>query len=165
MLDPQYSDRRSWFVVALCLCLVGDVFLMLSGDRFVAGLGSFLGAQLAFAVGLALHGGSTGEYALGVVLIVLLALPFALRFVGALRRSGRTALVGPVLAYIAAISVMVGSAVASGDAWAIAGAGLFFVSDALIAESRFVDERPHHRLAIMVTYHVALTLLVVSLLP
>jgi uncharacterized membrane protein YhhN len=164
-IDPQYSDRRSWFVAALWLCLVGDIFLMLGTERFVAGLGSFLGAQLAFSVGLALHGGSSGEYALGVALIAMIGIPLAVRFVGALRRSGRNALAGPVLAYLVAIGVMVASAIASGNVWAIGGAVLFFVSDALIAESRFVAEHPHQRLAVMVTYHVALGFLVVSLLP
>jgi uncharacterized membrane protein YhhN len=99
------------------------------------------------------------------VIVAVLAVPFARRFVGALRRSGRSALVGPVLAYLGAIAVMVASAVASGDGWAIVGAGLFFASDALIAESRFVVERRPARVAIMVTYHGALALLVVSLLP
>jgi uncharacterized membrane protein YhhN len=164
-LDPASCDQRWWFVAALCLALVGDVLLMLPGDRFVVGLGAFLLAQLTFAVGFAQHGGSAGGFAIGAVVVALLAGPLALRYVGALRRSGRSALVGPVLAYLGAIGVTVASAIACGNGWAITGALLFFASDALIAETRFVAERPFAPVAIMVTYHFALALLVVSLLP
>jgi hypothetical protein len=55
------------------------------------------------------------------------------------------------------------SAVASANAYGVAGALLFIASDSLIAETRFVGERPWGPVAIMVTYHLALTGLVVSL--
>jgi uncharacterized membrane protein YhhN len=163
-LDPASSDQRAWFVAALILSLAGDVFLMLPGDRFVPGLGSFLLAQVAFTVGFAQRGGSAEGYAIGALIVAAIGTPVAIRLVRAMRRSGHTALVGPVLVYFATIAVMVASAIASGNAWAIAGAGLFFVSDALIAEKRFVARRPGAGLAIMVTYHLALTGLVLSLL-
>ena len=63
------------------------------------------------------------------------------------------------------ISAMVTSALASVNGWAIAGATLFFASDALIAETRFVRPvTPNLRVAIMVTYHLGQAGLVVSLL-
>ncbi len=168
VLDPVHADTRAWFVAALVLALTGDVFLMLPGDRFVPGLASFLLAQLAFAVGFSLHPGGAGEYAVGAVIVAVVGVPLVTRFVGALRRGGHGALAGPVVAYFLAISAMVVSAIASGNADAITGAGLFFASDGLIAESRFV---PAGRIgtqratpvAIMVTYHLALAALVVSL--
>jgi uncharacterized membrane protein YhhN len=167
-LDPVHSDTRAWFVAALVLALAGDVFLMLPGDRFVPGLGSFLLAQLAFAVGFSLHGGSAGEYLVGVLIVAAVGVPLVVRFVRALLRAGDGALVGPVIAYFLAISAMVVTAIAGGNADAITGAGLFLVSDSLIAETRFV---PRSRVgasrvtpvAIMVTYHLALAALVVSL--
>ena len=54
-------------------------------------------------------------------------------------------------------------AIGSGVTVAIAGAGLFFASDLAIGWSRFVDEFAHHRMVIIVTYHVAQILLVGSL--
>jgi uncharacterized membrane protein YhhN len=63
-----------------------------------------------------------------------------------------------------AIATMVISAIRSGNAWGIVGAGLFVVSDSLIAETRFVAPRRAGPVAIMVTYHVALLGLVLSLL-
>ena len=58
---------------------------------------------------------------------------------------------------------MVVSAGASGSAIAFAGALSFYVSDALIAWTRFIQDHPHGRLAVMVTYHLAQFGLVLSL--
>ena len=168
-LDAAHGDTRAWFVAALVLCLAGDVFLMLPArqdgpDGFVPGLGSFLFAQLAFTVGFALHGGSTGEYVLGGVLVTVAAAPLATRFVRALLHSQHAVLVGPVLAYLVAIVAMATAAIGGANAWAIAGAVLFLASDSLIAETRFVAEHRGIPVAIMVTYHLALVGLVISLI-
>src|SRR5262249_31512938 len=45
---PLPESRWAFTVAALCLSLAGDVFLMLPKDLFVAGLGSFLLAHLAY---------------------------------------------------------------------------------------------------------------------
>ena len=164
-LDPRSSDQRLAFVIALVLSLAGDVALMLPSDRFVVGLGAFLLAHAAYIVGFAIVGGCTGEYAIGVAAVATLAVPLAARYIGALRRAGRRELLVPVLLYVGAISVMVASAIAVGNALAIVGASLFFVSDSLIAETRFVGPRSWGALAVIVTYHLAQVSLVLSLLP
>ena len=168
-LDAAHGDTRAWFIAALVLCLAGDVFLMLPTrpdgfDGFVPGLGSFLLAQLAFAVGFALHGGSTGEYVVGGVLVTVAAAPLATRFVRALLQSEHPVLVGPVLAYLLAIAAMATAAIGGANAWGVAGAMLFLASDSLIAETRFVAVHRGFPVAIMVTYHLALVGLVVSLI-
>ena len=164
-LDPASSDQRVAFAVALVLSLMGDVALMLPSDRFVVGLGSFLLAHVAYIVGFAIVGAGAGDYSIGIVIVAVAAVPLATRYVGALARAGRRELLGPVILYIAAIAAMVASAIAVGNALAIVGATLFFVSDALIAETRFVGPRRWGPLAIMVTYHLAQVALVFSLLP
>jgi len=163
-IDPAYSDTRTVFVLALLASLVGDVLLMLPTDRFVAGLGSFFVAQVLYTMGFALHGGSFADYMIGAAIVAVLVVPLCLRFVGALRRNGREKLIVPVLAYMGAIGAMAASAIASGNAFAIVGALLFVTSDSLIAETRFVRERPWGPVAIMVTYHLAQAGLVLSLL-
>jgi uncharacterized membrane protein YhhN len=162
-LDPVHADTRAWFVAALVLCLLGDVFLMLPGDLFVAGLASFLVGQLLFAVGFLLHPGPGGAYAVGLVLAGVVGGRLLARYIGALRRNDDGALVPPVVAYFLAISTMVVSGIGTWRVAAIAGAVLFFASDSLIAESRFVGGRRGFPVAIMVTYHLALAALVVSL--
>ena len=67
------------------------------------------------------------------------------------------------MAYMVVISAMVASAIGTGHVAAMAGAGSFYVSDALIAWNRFVDETPHAGVASMVTYHLAQVGLVLSL--
>jgi len=163
VLDPTFGDTRSWFCVALAWCVAGDVFLMLPRDLFVAGLAAFLVAQACFAVGFALHPSSTIAVVVGIIVVVVVAVPLATRFVVALRSTGHGELVVPVVAYVVAIGGMVACAIGSGVAVGIVGAAFFFVSDALIAETRFVSPRAWGPVAVMVTYHLALAGLVVSL--
>jgi uncharacterized membrane protein YhhN len=164
-LDPAFGDTRTVFVVALLASTVGDVFLMLPGDRFVPGLGSFAVAQFLYTAGFALHGGSAADYLVGAVVVAFLVVPLSVHFVRALRRCGPPGLVAPVLAYMGVIGAMAASAIASRNAFAIVGALLFVASDSLIAETRFVRARRGAGMAIMVTYYLAQTGLVLSLLP
>jgi uncharacterized membrane protein YhhN len=162
-LDPVHTDTQTWFCVALVFCVFGDMFLMLPRDAFVPGLASFLVAQLCFTVGFALHLASGVQLAVGIALVVVVAGLLTVRFLSALVREGRRSLVVPVVAYVAAIGAMVATAIGAGGGFAIAGAGLFFASDALIGETRFVRPRSWGPVVIIATYHLALTGLVFSL--
>ena len=159
-LDPMSSTARTWFVIALVLSLAGDVFLMLPRDAFVPGLVSFLLAHIAYVVGLNQDSDGRWLFALPVVLI---AGVLGTRLVRGIRAGGHNELVVPVIAYVLTILVMVSSAVASGNAAGAVGAVLFMTSDSLIGENRFVVARPWQPVAIMVTYHLAQALLVISL--
>lgn len=165
-LDPVHRDMRTAFVVALTLSLAGDVLLVLPRDRFVAGLAAFVGAHVAYTVGFVLGPGSVGELAVGIVVAAAVVVPISVRLLGAVRGFA-PALVVPVVAYVAVIGAMVACATGWGNAWAIAGAWLFFVSDALIGETRFVRRESGNlrgaRLAIIVTYHLGQAGLVLSL--
>jgi uncharacterized membrane protein YhhN len=162
-VDPLHGDTRVWFCVALALCVLGDVFLVLPRDAFVPGLASFLVAQLCFAAGFSLEVDDGRRVAIGIVVVVVVAAPLTVRIMRGLVRTGQGSLVAPVLAYILAIGTMSATAIAAGGGFAIAGAGLFFVSDALIAETRFVRARTSGPLMVMVSYHLALAGLVLSL--
>jgi uncharacterized membrane protein YhhN len=159
-LDPTYGTVRAWFVAALVLSLLGDVFLMLPSDAFVPGLASFLLAHVAYIVGLSLHHDGSWWFAVPVVIVAAI---LGRRLVAGIRRSGHPEMVVPVVAYVVTILVMVASAVSGGNALAAVGALLFMTSDACIGERRFVAERSWQPLVIMVTYHVAQALLVLSL--
>ncbi|HEU4480589.1 MAG TPA: lysoplasmalogenase, partial [Actinomycetota bacterium] len=162
-LDPADPTRRGWFVAALALSLVGDVFLMLPRDAFVAGLASFLLAHLAYIVGFHFEGGS-GVAVAGAALVLLVPIALLGRVILGAVRERSPSLLGPVTAYMAVIGFMVAKALADGDPVAASGALLFFASDALIAWNRFVRPFPRARLAIMVTYHLGQAGLVLSLL-
>lgn len=162
-LDPTDGTARGWFLVALAFSLAGDVFLMLPRDLFVPGLASFLVGHLAYIVGLRYLGSSASGFLAGVVLVGLALPVLGTRIVGAIRRSDEADLVIPVVVYMGVISLMVVVAGASGVLLALLGAVAFYVSDALIAWTRFVADFRHSRLAVMVTYHLAQVGLVLAL--
>ena len=96
-LDPTSDAARAWFVVALVLSLLGDVFLMLPSDAFVAGLSSFLLAHVAYVVGL--NQDSAGNWWLAIPVVVVAAI-LGRRLVAGIRRSGHPEMVVPVMAYV-----------------------------------------------------------------
>jgi uncharacterized membrane protein YhhN len=135
---------------------------MLPSDRFVAGLAAFLAAHLAYTAGFVVGPGSVGGLAIGALITAVVAIPLGVHLVRAVRASA-PAVVTPVVAYTVVISAMVASATGLGNAWAIVGAWLFFASDALIGETRFVRAIPAGGVAIIVTYHLGQAALVLSL--
>jgi len=143
-----YGHPSPWLVAALAFSLLGDVFLMLPADLFLAGLGAFLVAHLAYVGAFA---GPVVPRLVWLAVVVGVLAPVAARI---LRAVPDRALRAPVAVYSLAISLMVASAVASASTVAITGAVLFLVSDMLIAWNRFVQPRPWAPLAIIVTYHL-----------
>ena len=163
-VDVDNGDVRSWFLAALALSMLGDVFLMLERDLFVPGLVSFLLAHLAFIGGMWVDGVSFLGFAIGLAVAALAALVVGGRIIRRVRAGDQPSMAVPVSAYMAIISLMVASAVGTEEPLAVGGAGLFFCSDALIAWERFVTPRGWHRLAIIVTYHLAQAGLTLSLI-
>ena len=170
---PLPESRWVFTVVALCLSLAGDVLLMLPKDLFVAGLGSFLLAHLAYVAAFNTTAPPLLPLAIGAVAVIAATTPLFLTMRAGMIRSGRRDLVAPVAFYVAAISAMTASAIATlgrpewtarGRALAIAGALLFMGSDALIGRTRFVRPMPWAPVAIIVTYHLGQTALVLGLL-
>ena len=161
-MDPDDAATRYWFVVALLLSLAGDVLLMLRHDLFVAGLGAFLLAHVAYVVGLLVSGVHPGGLLVGLVLAAAGFVLVGARLLAGVRRKDRR-LIPPVLAYIIVISALVVTAYGTTRFLAIAGATLFYVSDSLLGRQRFLQARERGDTAVMVTYHLAQFLLVLSL--
>ncbi len=158
------TDVRLWIVLGLALSLAGDVFLLLSDEKwFTPGLAAFLLAHLAYIVAMAhLH---LTRSLFGVALIVL-ALGIGTVGVRVIVGASRTnkSLQIPVLVYVCVISTMVAFAVATESPWLIAAAVLFYGSDLMLGWDRFVEAREFFGLAVMVTYHLAQAGFVVFLL-
>ena len=161
--DPAY---RVVVVIGLVASLAGDVFLMLPGDRFVAGLASFLVAHLAY---LAAFTRAAPLFAAPTALALYAVVGAALVVVlwprlGVLRV--------PVLAYAAALVAMAAQAAAharvvdgSPARLAAVGAALFVASDAILAVDRFRAPVPHAQDWIMTTYVAAQLGIALSVLP
>lgn len=153
-VEPAY---RSAIIAGLLLSTVGDVFLMLPGDWFVFGLGSFLLAHLAYVWALSRRGRLLvrlwpfAGYALvaAVVLAFLWpSLPAALRV--------------PVLAYVIVLAGMAAQAVAvflmhrhAGTLAAAVGGAFFVASDATLAIDRFAQPFAAASALVLVTYWIA----------
>ena len=161
-LDVVHGAPRTWHLVALVFCILGDVFLMLPRDSFVPGLGSFAIAQVLFTVSFLSADVESARLLVGLLIAIPVAAGLARRYVGALRRTEHRDLVVPVVVYMIVITAMAVGSIASGSPISIAGAIVFMVSDSLIAESRFVRARAWHPVGIMVTYHAALAGLVLG---
>ena len=157
------GDRVAVAVVALVLCLAGDVFLMPMLDKFVLGLASFLLGHLVFIVLFVKYG--LDNPTLGGIDLMMAAVLIA--SVGMVVVKGAAAkdraLKTPVLAYLCVISAMAAVGWATGLPWVIAGSTLFVVSDAVLGYRQFVQARPWMPVAIMVTYHGAIASLALSL--
>ncbi len=161
LTDPSSEAARWWLVAGLVCSLAGDVFLMLD-DLFVPGLASFLVGHLCYIAALVNLGLEPVPTAVGVVVVLLCAAVVGRIVVRGASRTDRRLTI-PVAAYITAISVMVAAAIGTTIPFAIAGALLFYLSDACIGWSRFVGEFTQSRMAIITTYHLGQVGLVLGL--
>ena len=150
-------------VLGLACSLVGDIFLMLPGERFLQGLGSFLVAHLAYLVAF-----SSGTPIATTPVFLLPLLAAAAVLLRVLWPSlGRLRL--PVLLYTGTILVMAWQAwgrqqvlQTPGSMMAAIGATLFMVSDAILALNRFRHPFPSAQAWVMTTYATAQALIAAS---
>lgn len=139
-------DRGAWgtpfgrlVFVGLVLSLVGDVLLLSKAKRwFLAGLVVFLLAHVGYGVGFTVRG--VDHRHVGVLVAALLGIAsFVWRWLGP-HVGAKMRL--PVLAYVAVISWMLATAIATSIASATyvvaAGALSFYLSDLFVARERFV---------------------------
>lgn len=145
-VDVRY--RRA-VLAGMVLSLVGDVCLMLPGDRFVPGLAAFLLAHLCYVVAFA-----PGSAAKARVVAFLSLVAVAAANLATLLPRIEPALKIPVLAYVVGLAAMAGFALAR--AWtpaltgsiprsarfAAKGAMFFVLSDSLLAWDRFAGNVP-----------------------
>ena len=162
-LDPDDPTVRTWFVVALVMSLAGDIFLMLPGDLFVPGLGVVPAGPRRLRRRAARSRASNRSASSSGSPWWPSPSPSSGRGSSPGVRRTEPALGPPVLAYMGVISAMLVCAIGTAAPLAIAGAGLFYASDALIGWGRFVEARPWGDLAVMVTYHLGQVLLVLFL--
>lgn len=152
----EHGYRRA-VLAGLLLSLLGDVFLMLPGDWFAFGLGSFLLAHLCYLRALRLRGEWLRPIwpvlAYGVIAAAVLAylwphLPAELKI--------------PVVVYVVALAGMAAQAACiwrqrpDGAALlAAAGGACFVLSDALLAIDRFAMAIPFASVWVLLSYWTA----------
>ncbi|MBX3312809.1 MAG: lysoplasmalogenase [Actinobacteria bacterium] len=154
-IEPFDDTVRTWMVVGLVLSLLGDIFLLGDGKGpFIGGLASFLLGHVAYVVAMQQAPRSVPWTLVGLVVVLVSVATVGRRIVAGVGDLGEKELVPAVVAYLVVISAMVVSAFGTMAPWAIAGAMLFYASDATLAWNRFLEERRFGPLAVMVTYHL-----------
>jgi len=148
-------------VLALVLCLIGDIALLPAVDQFVVGLAAFLLGHIAFIVMFAQRG--FDRWTVSGVAIVGVAALLGTAAVPIVRGASAKGLGVPVRAYLVVISSMCVLGWATGNWLVMLGATAFIVSDSILGWGQFVAERRWMHPAIMVTYHVAIVSLALSL--
>jgi uncharacterized membrane protein YhhN len=161
---PVYAG---WILAGLCLSLAGDVLLALPGDRpFLLGLVCFLSGHGAYVAAFF----STSAPAATALAALL---PVGILSLGVYRwlRPHLGAMKGPVIAYIAVISLMLAAAAAlfradpsvrPAAATAFFGALAFYLSDLFVARDRFVKTEFSNRLIGLPLYYAGQFLLAYS---
>jgi uncharacterized membrane protein YhhN len=147
--------------IALALCLIGDVALLPAVDRFVVGLAAFLLGHIAFIVMFAQRG--FDRWGLSGIAIVGVAALLGTAAVPIVRGAATKGFGVPVRAYLVVISAMFVLGWATGNWLIMLGSTAFIASDSILGWGQFVAERRWMHLAIMVTYHVAIVSLALSL--
>jgi len=170
VINPADPPARVLFVVALVFSLGGDVLLMLPARErlFPFGLASFLVAHLAYIPGLVLLGAATGGMSgtwlvVGLLVAAVGVATVGRHVLGGVQRNA-SALMGAVTVYLTVILAMLVAAFGTVRPLAIVGAALFCISDSVLASNEFVRARKGAHLVVMVTYHLAQALLVLSLI-
>jgi uncharacterized membrane protein YhhN len=159
-------------MAALIFSWIGDILLM-SSQLFVYGLGAFLMAQVCYIIGFRLarqtpnrldHMNFIKSFLFNLPIYLTAALTFYLILPGL----GNLKI--PVIAYILVIVGMVTTArdrfkkCSPASYWQVfIGALLFFVSDGVIALSKFFKEFPESGVIIMGTYASAQLLIVMGI--
>ena len=161
--NPTSPYYKQAIIAGLVFSLVGDIFLMLPGDRFIPGLVAFLAAHIFYIAAFMYESGralSTWE-----LIPFLIYGTLMLRLLWAHLKQMR----GPVILYMTAI-LMMGWVAASrwlltgqaGSRQAFVGAILFIASDSVFALERFRGRFRSAQLLILSTYFAAQWLIALS---
>lgn len=145
-------------LVGLVFSFGGDVALMFQENRkaFMAGLGLFLLAHVAYTVVFTALGRFSAWDALSAAVLLAAGVAFYV-----LIRPNLGAMRVPVIAYMVVISVMVNRAASalvspafgSGQAaMVLIGAVLFYISDVILAAARFWRPFRYHRISLAFYY-------------
>ncbi len=154
-----------WFGIGLALSMLGDIFLMLPKEQFIAGL-------VAYVIGFNPVWPPFTPLGLFLAIFVAAIGRELYRHISAgLAKQGKVALQKPIMAYTAVIAVMQISALMTffradwtfGAALTVSiGAALFMLSDAILAWNKFVEPIEHGRVKNMAAYHLGQIILIMG---
>lgn len=163
--SPASTDPRvTWFTLALCFRLVGDIFLLMGGHQILKGGLSFILAHVAFITSYNLPL-QVPPIFFGILILNFIPTIISFREItGTIRNDGDKDLAWGVSLYALVLTCLSSSALTTlfrpewqGLAgWLTAGGALlFYTSDLLLLYDHYVRPRPRARLIVMMSYHLA----------
>lgn len=183
-LDCDLSGLGLGLVVAQGLGLLGDIFLMFSGQGFILGLGSFLIGHFFYGLVIVrlwqqhLIAGNLQPVPTATILLALFVwlviLALFIRVMQPHFHQKKTGKFLSIAVYFYA-SVLIGLGVAAGvlashlpggllgNWWFVVGSFLFLCSDGMLGYDRFAVPIPLGQLWVRITYHLAQFCLAVGL--
>mgnify|MGYP001824465599 CR=1 FL=1 len=163
-LDALSRSYGTWMLVGLCLCMLGDLFLMPDNERwFLAGLVAFLCGHLVYAAAFV----QLSFYPWGVAISALPALVLLVQVLRWLLPHVDSNMKIPVALYTVVITCMLlfagGTAGSTAAYLIILGAWAFALSDIAVARRQFVASDPVNQLWGTPLYFLAQMILAASI--
>ena len=159
-----FSLFKTLILAGLLFSLLGDILLMIPGDRFLAGLAAFFIAHIFYVSGFWIGQGA-------LVLWPVLPMLGLAGLIGWILKDDLGKMKIPALAYMGLISSMVWLAwsrwISGGQLdhlLAFCGAVLFLISDLILAVNRFKVEFKAARALDLLTYYAGQWLIALSLI-
>lgn len=157
ILNGDRERMRIFVFLGLIASIIGDYVIVF---KFVGGIVAFFFAHVFYLIGMGRPKSRTPAHALAAVPAGLLWVFMFWMMV--VEGKAPPEMRAPVVAYLTVISVMFGRAFGRGLVYPadhftrlfMVGAGLFVLSDSLIATNKWIFEVPQERLAILSTYYI-----------
>jgi uncharacterized membrane protein YhhN len=169
LLQPYHAGPYFYLILAgLLFCFAGDICLIFFFNRkvFTAGLAFFLTGHILYILAFFITGGITMSTWTSLAVVLAISLFVFTKF-----RPHLGSMMGPVIAYILIISIMVVGAASlaarqdlslQGRTLVMAGSLLFYASDLFVAKQRFVEKNIVNRYAGLPMYYAAQFMLAFS---
>lgn len=157
------SPQITWFTLALCLSLVGDIFLLMKGYQLIKGGLAFMLAHIAFILAYNIQQRIPTIFLAIFIVNLIPAILFFRRILGEIQSTGDSDLAIGVSVYALTLTSMTSSAVSTlfRPGWppiatwlTFLGALLFFTSNLLRFSSHFLRPKPDSEPLTMITYHL-----------
>lgn len=164
LTEFELQNYAFLIIFGLLFSLIGDIFLMLKSDKFMQGLVSFLIAHIFYIVAF-LDSAKIGLNLYAIIPIALIGIGYLAVL---LPKTGKLKI--PVLVYALVLQAMVitadmfyQTALTTNSLMVLIGAIWFMLSDSILAFARFVKTFKFAQVAVLSTYYIAQTCIVLSL--